>query len=123
MRPVDIAGLFAFMLLGLVGLTFWRSVADGLASMLGARRSTPIGDSLRASARVIVLAFTLFMVVGSALVALKVLEPRPGRYPGGAWTTAGAIAVLVTTGFLLVWRVVRPSLRRHRVEARDDARR
>ncbi len=114
MREIDMLGLFGFMLLGLVALAYWRAVAAVVASMAGGKRRDAIGDGIHAYAGFLVVLFATFMTGASALVALKVLEPRPGQYPGGIFASVGAIVALVALGVVFAVRVVRPLAAAHR---------
>ena len=114
MRITDILGLFAFMAGGLAILAAAGPLGAGLAAMLGAKRRLG-GDATAAAlarlfATVQVTLIGTAMAVLSALVAMKVLERRPGAYPGGAGTTAAGAAGLLAFVWIAVVRVI-PTLR------------
>ena len=99
LRPIDIFGLFAVMVIGLIAFASYRGVGRAFASLTRAtpprQRDRAREQSIESVARLLVLIFAAGAVILSSLAALGVVVPRPGKYPGGAATTALAIAGLV----------------------------
>jgi hypothetical protein len=108
MRPVDIVGLFGVMVVGLLIVASHDAVARWLVRALrgSAARELWAGRAAEIVMTIVVLWLAGGAVVLSALAALRILEPRPGAYPGGIWTKVGAVLALVVLVLLAVRRLV-----------------
>lgn len=95
MRPIDIIGLFGFMVLGLAGMVYSKRVVQGLAVFMGGSEpANPLRRAVEIGAWLLVLTVLTVTVVGSGLTALGVLAPRPEPYPGGLVVDLLAVGVL-----------------------------
>jgi hypothetical protein len=103
-QAVDIVGLFVVIILGLLGVAGHRQVGRLLAGFTRAgpleRRDREKERSVEKVAEALAFLLAAGAVVMCSLVALGVLVPRPGPYPGGVATKVGAAAALIALAVL-----------------------
>jgi hypothetical protein len=120
MRPLDIAALLLAMVLGLAAFGAQRALARGVAGFVGAqrRRGAQPDAGLVLIARLLVIFLSGAVVISSALVAMGIVLPRPGPYPGGAATKVAAVLGLIA--FVVVALRVFTAPRQRRVARPED---
>lgn len=104
MRPIDILGTMGFILAGLFVVAFEPRVVSLImrfSKHLPHRWPSWYWPKGEAAAHLGVIWLAGGTVVLGSLLLLKVLERRPGDYPGGAFTTTFAVLALAVLAFLL----------------------
>jgi hypothetical protein len=111
MRPSYVLGAFALVAVGLVGVACARQLALWLLQLGESPLLNPRIFPDRPRPQIHILARELVSLSGvlviaglpaglGALVALGSVEPRPGPYPGGAFTDTGAVVALAALAYL-----------------------